>query len=380
MPSDPVSASFASAPSATPVGLLRVAIVHDYLGQCGGAERVVLELATMFPDAPIFTSFYAPELTFPDFAHRDIRTSPLQDGVVPKRFRWSVLRYPAAFRSFDLSDFDTVVVSSSAFAHHIEHERSFVYCHTPPRFLYRWASYSNSRALTALAAPALAALRPADRRAASRHLSYAANSAATARRLYEAYGREAAQVIHPPLRTAHLPPEPTPLPTTHRALVLARLLPYKRIDVAVQACAMAGIDLTVVGEGRSKSRTGGGPGVEFVGRVGDDQLADLFREHSVVLVPGAEDFGYVPVEANYAGRPVVAFAAGGALETVVDGVSGRLVASHDPAKWAEVLRQVLEAPWSPRALRSATERFSTAAFRSAVARWICAPDSASALG
>ena len=342
---------------------------------------MVLELATMFPDAPIYTSFYAPELTFREFADRDVRTSPLQCGVAPERFRWSVLRYPAAFRSFDLSDFDTVVVSSSAFAHHIEHERSFVYCHTPPRFLYQWASYSSSRALTALAAPALAALRPADRRAASRHLSYAANSAATARRLYEAYGRDA-QVIHPPLRTAHLPSEPTPLPLTHRALVLSRLLPYKRIDVAVQACAMAGIDLTVVGEGpkRPKIPKRGGSRVEFVGRVGDDQLADLFREHSVVLVPGAEDFGYVPVEANYAGRPVVAFAAGGALETVVDGVSGRLVASHDPALWADVLRQVLEAAWSPRALRNATARFSAAAFRSAVARWIGSSGSASARG
>ena len=348
-----------------------VALVHDYLSQCGGAERVVLELAAMFPEAPIYTSFFAPEATFAEFAGKDVRTSSLQSRIDPDRFRSAVLRYPRAFRTFDLSAFDTVVVSSSAFAHHVVHRRSFVYWHTPPRFLYQPASYGLARPLRAAALPLLAALRRADATAAARHLSYAANSEATASRVRSAYGRSAV-VIHPPLRTGHLPVDLPPLPATPRALVVSRLLPYKRIDVAVQACRLAGMPLTVVGEGpqeRTLRHLGAGT-VDFLGRLGETELPAVFAAHSVVLVPGQEDFGYVPVEANYAGRPVVAFAAGGALETVVDGVTGQLVPTHDPAEWAAALRSVHDRAWSPASLREATTRFGADAFQASVRQWL----------
>lgn len=350
---------------------MTIAIVHDYLSQCGGAERVVLRLAAMFPDAPIYTSIYDADRTFAEFSALDIRTSRLQGRIEPARFRSAALRYAGVFRSFDLSSFDTVVVSSSAFAHHVRHPRSFVYCHTPPRFLYDLDAYGRRRAVTALATPVLSGLRRRDRQAASRHLSYAANSAATAARIHSSYGRRA-DVIHPPLWIAHLPTVALPMPPEPRALVVSRLLPYKRVDVAVRACALAGVPVTVVGEGpeESRLRSERSGRVEFLGRVPDAKLAALFEDHSVVVCPGREDFGYLPVEANYAGRPVVAFATGGALETVEDGITGRLVPDHEVGHWARVLREVHERTWSPSALRSATQRFQATRFDAAVRRWL----------
>ncbi len=349
----------------------KLAIVHDFLSQAGGAERVVLELARMFPDAPIYTSFYAPDRTYPEFDATDIRTSRLQGHIHPDRFRSAVLRYPGAFRSLELSEFDAVVVSTSAFAHHVVHQRAFVFWHTPPRFLYDTAAYDLPRWQTRLAAPVFSYLRAGDRRAAKRHWSYAANSADTAHRLREVYGCEA-RVVHPPLWTDHLPRHVAPPPLRPRALVVSRLLPYKRIDLAVRACAIAGIPLTVVGEGPEEGqlRSQGGKDTQFLGRLDDSELAAVFADHSVVLVPGRQDFGYSTLEANYAGRPVVALAAGGSLETVVDDVTGRLVEGTDEHDWASVLVEVHERGWEPEELRRTTEPFQTEPFRRAVRRWV----------
>lgn len=351
---------------------MSLALVHDYLSQSGGAERVVLELAAMFPEAPIYTSFYAPDRTFPQFRERDVRTTRLQDRVDPDRFRSAVLRYPSAFRALDLGNFETVVVSSSGFAHHIVHPRSFVYCHTPPRFLYDLGAYRFHPLVQLLSQPALALLRRADRRSAAPHLSYAANSAATVTRIRAAYGRQPF-LIHPPLWTGHLPAEPLPLPPAPRALVVSRLLPYKRVDVAIRACALARIPLTIVGEGPEESRLraeAGAGEVRFLGVVDDEEFPNLFRDHSVVLAPGREDFGYLPVEANYAGRPVLALAAGGALETVTDGITGQLVVGDDHRAWAVALTELHQREWQAEELRRATERFQAPRFRADVGRWL----------
>lgn len=350
---------------------MNVAIVHDFLSQRGGAERVVLELARIFPNAPIFTSFYAPEGTYPEFATSDIRTSSLQGRVKPDRFRSAVLRYPGAFRSFDLSEFDAVLVSTSAFAHHVVHERAYVYWHTPPRFLYDPGAYGLPRWQKRLTSPAIRFLRARDRQATQRHHSDAANSADTALRLQRVYGREA-RVIHPPLWIGHLPTTTEPPPTVPRALIVSRLLPYKQIDVAMRACARAGIPLTIVGEGpeEGRLRSQGGGRVQFLGRLEDSQLADVFADHSVVLVPGRQDFGFGTLEANYAGRPVLALASGGSLETVIDGATGRLVQGTDEGNWASVLLDMHEQTWSPEELRRTTERFQAHAFQAAVRQWL----------
>ncbi|HLG66648.1 MAG TPA: glycosyltransferase [Acidimicrobiales bacterium] len=350
---------------------MRTAIVHDYLSQRGGAERVVLALSRLFPDAPVYTSFYVPEMTYPEFERLDVRTSSLQGSVRPDRFRRAVLRFPAAFEGLDLSGFDQVVVSSSAFAHHVRHPRKLVYCYTPPRFLYDAAAYLGGPLRGAVARPLLAPLRRRDRRAAATAVRYAAISEQTARRVREVYGREA-PVIYPPLWTAHLPAEPLPPPACPRALVIARLLPYKRVDVAVRACARAGIGLTVVGEGPEWARLAklAGEGATFLGRVDDACMHELFASHSVVLAPGIEDFGYGPLEANFAGRPVVAVAAGGALETVQRGVNGELVEGWDVDRWAAAIREVLTRTWSPGALRRTTTRFQAEVFERQLLEWV----------
>ncbi|MGH9073641.1 MAG: glycosyltransferase, partial [Acidimicrobiales bacterium] len=270
-------------------------------------------------------------------------------------------------------DAERVVVSSSAFAHHIRHPRSLVYCHTPPRFLYDPEAYFRGRAAARAARAALAPLRRQDRRAALGHVAYVANSEVTARRIAKTYGR-VAPVVYPPLATAHLPSRPQPLPSRPRALVVARLLPYKRIEVAIAACAAARIPLTVVGEGPDEPRLRrlASGHVDFAGWLDDDRLAEVFVSHSVVLAPGVEDFGFGPVEASFAGRPVVAVAAGGALETVRDGVTGRLVEGWDPGSWAAAITDVLSRRWSPTDLRGHTTAFGAEVFEGAIRQHLAA--------
>lgn len=344
-----------------------VAIVHDYLSQFGGAERVVLHLAELFPEAPVYTSFYAPERTYAEFRGLDVRTSDLQGKIEPDRFRHAALRYPGAFRRMDLSTFDVVIVSTSGFAHHVRHPNSFVYCHTPPHFLYETGDYYRSSLVRKAAWPALAYLRGLDRRSAARQHCYIANSRTTAARIAAAYGRRA-PVVYPPLWTRHLPERVDNGQRELRALVVARLLPYKRVDVAVLACRRAGIPLTVVGRGPEEPRLRAlaDSTVAFVGSVGDDELRRLFGSHAILLSPGREDFGYGPVEANYAGMGVVALRAGGALETVREGVTGTLVDGHDPGVWAEAIRHTLKHAWSPAALRAATVPFRARSFDDAL--------------
>lgn len=352
----------------------RVAIVHDYLTQTGGAERLVLALVSALPGASVYTSVYDPGCTFSGFAGLEVRVPPLGRLVRPAAFRWYAPLYPLLFSSLELSGFETVLVSSSAFAHHVRHPRVFVYCHTPPRFLYQPGSYTRSLgragALRVVTAPAKAL----DRRAAVRARSYAANSEVTRRRIADVYGLDAA-VIHPPVSTGHLPAVLPPLPTRPQALVVSRLLPYKRVDVAVRACVEAGIPVRVVGDGpeRGNLERIAGPGVELLGRVDDTEMAKLYANASVVLAPGVEDFGFAPVEAHWAGRPVVAVADGGALETVTDGVDGLLVHGHETHRWAAAVREVHERSWDPARLRVSAEQFSLETFVGRIRNWITGP-------
>ena len=352
--------------------------MHDFLTQAGGAERVVLQLAKLYPDAPIFTSLYEPAGTFTEFRQFDVRTSELQGRVDPMEFRKSLFRYANAFTGFDLSDFDVAIVSSSAFAHHVRHTHKLVYCHTPPRFLFTLGSYGLStsrlqlrdRALRA----ALSPLRGPDRTAARSAAGYRANSRTTAGRIAQAYGITAG-VSYPPLRTEHLPKDVTQLPIRPSALVVSRLLPYKNVDVAIRACARVDIPLTVVGTGPAEQALQAvarkvGASVHFSGQVSDAQLPEILQSHAVILVPGVEDFGYLPLEANYAGRPVVASAQGGSLETITAGHNGLLAKPRDIDAWVQALNVALDRTWDPAALRQSTARFSTEAFRVSFSNWV----------
>ncbi len=354
-----------------PSGLGRVALVHDFLSQYGGAERVVLELCRIFPEAPVYTAFYDAESTFPEFRSRQIVPSSLQRVVRPGRFRAYAPLYPRAFERFDLGRYDLVVASSSAFAHRVRHPNCRVYCHTPPRFLYHPESYGwpdwRNRILRAAAAP----LRRSDRRSARAKASYAANSDLTRRRVLEAYDIEC-PVIHPPLATTHLSAPVEPMPHRPALLMVSRLLPYKRVDLAVAVANATGLPLTLVGEGPERARLEAmaGPSVTLLGRVPDTQMPELFAAATVVLAPGAEDFGYGPVEAHWFGRPAVAVADGGALETITDGVDGLLVPGTSTESWVRAVKAAVERPWTPEALRRSADGYTAPAFRERILAWL----------
>lgn len=351
----------------------KIAVVHDYFTQFGGAERVAITLAQEL-DAPLYTSVFQPEGTYAELRSMDVHTTRLQqllERVPGKNFKLLAPLYPRAFRSIDLNAYDTVIVSTSGYAHHVRHPNALIYCHTPPHFIYELDRYTNRRLVRVATSPFLRGMQSSDRKAASKHQYYAANSRAISRRIAEVYGKTA-PVIYPPLTTDHLPLRVSPLPEQPRALIVGRLLPYKRFDIAIEACKQLNLPLTVVGTGPDEPRLRNlaGTTVTFTGRLADEALREAFHSHSVILAPGIEDFGFGPIEANYAGRPVVAAAAGGALETVIDGVTGALVESASPEVWAKTIGTVLERPWNPQELRESTERFSRATFIHNIRAWI----------
>jgi glycosyltransferase involved in cell wall biosynthesis len=344
------------------VDLGSVAIVHDYLNQRGGAERVVLELAAIWPDAPIYTSLYRAESTFPEFRARELRTSPLDRLPVDGGFRNCFPLFPAAFGSFGRLDHDVVISSSSGWAHSTRTASGafhVVYCHTPARWLYGDEYLGASRRQRALR-PVMGGLRQWDRTAARRADLYIANSHEVRRRIERHYGF-AAPVVYPPVDVERF----TPRPRGERLLVVSRLLPYKRVEVIVEAATRVGLGLDVVGDGPALEplRHRAGPTVAFHGRLPDDDVTGLVEGCRALVLPGREDFGITPVEAHAAGKPVIAYAAGGALETVEDGRTGTFFARHDPSEVLDAIERCDAIGSSPEAIAAEARRFSRAAFR-----------------
>lgn len=339
----------------------RIAIVHDYLVQFGGAERVVEALHDLWPSAPIFTSLYEPEAMPESFAAMDVRTSFMQRlPGLSRRQKLGLPLYPAAMRSLDLSGYELVVSSSSGWAHGVEADPEavhLVYCHTPARWLYRGDSYPSVQRFAA--APLLPALRRWDRRSAARPTRYLANSAAVRDRILRRYGRPA-RVVHPPVETGRFAigtPEDF-------YLCAARLTSYKRIDLAVETAQRLGVRLVVAGDGpaaRSLRRQAGAR-TEFLGRVGDAELAELLSRCRALIVPGEEDFCITAVEAMAAGRPVVAFARGGLLETVIPDRTGVLFGIQTPDFLAAAIARLERVDPHPETVRAHALRFDVSRF------------------
>ncbi|HEY3020180.1 MAG TPA: glycosyltransferase [Solirubrobacteraceae bacterium] len=340
-----------------------VAIVHDYLNQKGGAERVALELARHWPSAPIYTALYRPDSTFPEFHDHDVRTSFLDRVPVDAAFRTLLPLYPAAFRSLGRLEHDLVVSSSSGWAHAVRTAPgSFhvVYCHAPGRWLYSTERYVRRGAQRLLLAPVLAPLRAWDRRAAARANLYIANAEGIRRRIRDIYGIDAA-VVHPPVDVDRFRARPP----GERLLVVSRLLPYKRVDLVVEAATRAGLPLDVVGTGPDldRLRALAGANVSFHGRLDDAEITELMEGCRALCLPGEEDFGITPVEAMAAGKPVVAFAAGGALETVVDEVTGLLFREQTADALLAAVRRLDDLDLDPEAVHRHARRFAPDAFR-----------------
>jgi glycosyltransferase involved in cell wall biosynthesis len=348
---------------AAPAEPRSVAIVHDYLNQFGGAEMVVLELARTWPGAPIYTSLYRPGSTFAAFREQTVRVSPLDRMPVDARFRALAPAYPLAFRALGRLSDELVVSSSSGWAHGIRTEPEslhVVYCHTPARWLYRPDEYLGHSVGQTMLRPLTGALRRWDQAAAARADLYVANSRVVRERIRAVYRREAT-VIHPPVDVGRF----TPRQRGERLLVLSRLLPYKRVDLVVRAANRAGLWLDVVGDGPALGalRELAGPTVRFHGRVDERALVELLENCRALCVAATEDFGITPVEAAAAGKPVVAYAEGGALETVRDGLTGALFDELTVESLLGALARADALPADPRALRAHAQEFSAEAFR-----------------
>ncbi len=349
------------------IAIMRVALIHDYLNQYGGAERVLDALHDLFPQAPIYTSIYDPAAMPAACRTWDIRTSWMQRIPVWRRlFRAYVLLYPLAFESFDLSAYDLLISSSSAFAKGIIPRPDALhvcYCHTPMRFAWRTSDYLAREAFGAARRAALALplvlLRMWDVISTQRVDAFVANSRVVAQRIWRYYRREAV-VIPPPVE---IPPWRELSPGAY-FLAGGRLIPYKRLDLAVQACTRLRLPLKVFGDGRDRARLQAlaGPNVEFLGRVSEEERRALYAGCRAFIFPGEEDFGIAPLEAMAAGRPVIAYAAGGALETVVAGVTGRFFYQQTVEAVMEAIAATLTERYDAHAIRRHAEQFGRDVF------------------
>ncbi len=354
----------------------RVAIVHDYLVDSGGAERVVLALHEQFPQAPIFTSVHDRLTTFPAINALDIRTSFLQRLPVRKsNYKLLLPFYPIAFESFDLSEYDILISSSSSFAKGViaaPNTLHVCYCHTPPRFAWRFHEYIEREQLSRLkrffVSGIVRYLRNWDFAAAQRVDVFVANSNSTAQRIQENYRRDAT-VIPPPVEVEFF--EPTSEIGDYY-LIVSRLAPYKRIDLAVQAFNQLRLPLKVVGAGEDTPRLKSiaNANIQFLGPVPEHQLAGLYAHSRAVIFPGVEDFGIVPLEANAAGRPVIAYAAGGALETVKPGITGAFFRAPTAEALAQVVAETDVTVFDPQLLRQHALQYSKECFKERIAGFV----------
>jgi glycosyltransferase involved in cell wall biosynthesis len=351
----------------------RIVLVHDWLTGMRGGEKVLESICRLFPRADLCTLVHARGSVTPLIEARRIRTSVLQK--LPRstgRYRELLPLFPAVIELFDLDDADLVVSTSHCAAKSVVRTgraRHLCYCHSPMR--YAWDQFDAyfgrdriGRAGNALARRALAPIARWDRSTAHRVDRYLANSRYVAGRIARYYNREAT-VLHPPVDTEFFTPDAAPASPCF--LVVSALVPYKRIDVAVDAATRLGVPLEVVGTGPDlgRLRARAGDTVTFRGAVAADELRTFYRRARALVLPAEEDFGIAPVEAMACGRPVVAFGRGGALETVVPGVTGTLTSEQSVEAFADALASFDSAAYDAAAIRRHAESFSRARFEAA---------------
>jgi glycosyltransferase involved in cell wall biosynthesis len=347
---------------------MRVALVHDFLLDLRGAERVFAAICDAWPEADVFTAVYDEHGTEGRFAARAPQASFLQRlRPTARTFRPLLPLYPHAIESLDLRAYEIVVSSSSAWAHGVLVDPGAVhvcYCHNP--FRYAWSEREATLAARSpLTRPALRALlsrwRQWDSIAAQRVDAYVANSAITAARLRRYFGREA-EVLHPPVELGRFAPGPVGA----HYLVLAELMPHKRIDVAIRAFNQLRAPLVVVGDGPEwrRLRRLAGPTVRLTGRLEDAEVADLLRSARALVVTAEEEFGIAAVESLASGRPVIALRSGGVVETVHEGVTGTFYDDGaDPRALADAVGRFDPGAVDPAACVATAHRFGVGRFQ-----------------
>jgi glycosyltransferase involved in cell wall biosynthesis len=322
----------------------------------------------MFPGAPIFTSIYWREKMPPKYRQWPIRVSFMDRLPAIHRYHQPyLLLYPFAFERFDLTGYDLILSNKSGFCHGVRKPPGAVhicYCLTPTRYVWGFEEYASREGLGAasrqILRPALQLLRQWDKAAAQRVDHFIAISSEVQRRIARFYGRDSV-IIYPPVAIDRFDVADS---AGDYFLVLGRLIPYKRVDLAVRACTELGLPLLVAGDGRDRARLErmAGPTVKFLGRVPDTEVPALVARCRAFIFPGLEDFGIAPVQAMAAGRPVIAFAGGGALDTVTENHTGHLFREQTVESLAAVLRQFSASRFDPAAIRAHALKFDRQVF------------------
>ncbi len=361
----------------------KVALVHDWLTGMRGGEKVLEAICDIYPEATIYTLVQVKGSVSAKIEAHPIHRSAVQK--LPKAgqvYRNYLPLFPMMVEMFDLDHYDLVISSSHCAAKSVIRTASathLCYCHSPMR--YAWDQFDSyfgpdqvGQVRSRLLRPVLAHLARWDAATAGRVDRFVANSQYVAGRIRRYYNR-GSTVVYPPVDTTfYCPPSPAaPQPSQTAFLVVSALVPYKRLDLAIDACRQIGASLKIVGRGpeEARLRARGNGAVEFLGWRSDEEIRDLYRDSTAVLLPGTEDFGMVPVEAQACGTPVVALGTGGACETVQDGVTGILVGDPSVEAFASGLDRVRSLQRDATVYRAHAERFSRdrfmTNFRSAVA-------------
>jgi glycosyltransferase involved in cell wall biosynthesis len=343
--------------------------MHDYFSQLGGAERVAAEMYRMVPDASMFATVAFRKCLPAEIADVKIQTSWMQNlPAIETYYRFYFLLYPFAISDLDFSGYDLVLSSSSGYAKGVRTGRDAVhvcYCHTPMRWVWNFNTYAKRESFGIVQRTALPllvrGLKFWDEGAARQPDHFVANSAVVAQRIRRAYGRTS-EVIHPPIDTQRFRPGGD---VEDYYVVLSRLTSYKRIDLAVRACTERNKKLLVIGDGpdRKSLEAMAGPTISFLGRASDRDVEYVVARCRALLFPGEEDFGMAPLEVAAAGRPTIAYRAGGALETIVENDTGVFFDQQTSESLGDAIDRFERLDWSSDALRRRAEEFSLDVFR-----------------
>ena len=355
-------------------GSIPIAFVHDWLTGMRGGEKALEVLCELYPHAELFTLVHVPGSVSAPIERLQAHRSFVQHLPWARRcYRQYLPIFPLAIEQFDLDRFDLVVSTSHCAAKAVVkpgRARHLCYCFTPMRYAWdQFEAYFGPERLgqpgSRLMRRAMAAMGRWDAATSGRVDRYVAISQHVAGRIRRYYNR-VATVVYPPVDTNFYHPGPSGLGSGF--LIVSALVPYKRIDVAIEACRLANVPLRIAGDGPEldRLRRGAGPTVEFLGSRRDEELRDLYRQATALLLPGEEDFGIAPVEAQACGRPVVALSRGGACETVVDGINGVLIHSSTAEALAAGLERVRQHRFDPARIRDHALRFSRDQFAAAM--------------
>lgn len=356
---------------------MKVALIHEFLTQYGGAEKVLECFHEIWPQAPIFTLFYDKKAMGEKFIDCQINVSPIQNlpfGV--KKYRWYLPLMPSAIERFNLKGYDLIISDCSAYAKGVivgPNSFHFSYIHTPTRYLWSDAyDYLDSlkggeKIASKIIAPLLTKLRIWDYLAAQRPNALIANSHFVAGRIKHYYHRES-EVIYPPVETEQFKISQK---VDNYFLIISRLRPYKKIEMAIEAFNHLRMPLKIIGGGKSKDfKKIAGPNIEFLGFISEQEKAEYLSHCRALIYPQEEDFGISAVEAMASGRPVIAYQRGGATETIIEGRTGRFFKEQTWESLAEAVREFKEEDFNPENIRKHSLKFGKERFKKEILEFI----------